>query len=109
MDEIRQAQIKQLAAAADERWAAKPSYLDAPKETEASGEGAQLQQMAKEHLPKSFQNKTSSPRIIVQPNETESSASNSRTKASKSESPWREARPEEQQAQPWNPKAASRG
>jgi len=30
LDEIRQAQVKQLAAQADARWASKPSYLDAP-------------------------------------------------------------------------------
>jgi NADH dehydrogenase [ubiquinone] 1 alpha subcomplex assembly factor 2 len=30
LDEIRQAQVKLLAAQADARWASKPSYLDAP-------------------------------------------------------------------------------
>jgi NADH dehydrogenase [ubiquinone] 1 alpha subcomplex assembly factor 2 len=30
LNEIRQAQVKQLAAQADARWASKPSYLDAP-------------------------------------------------------------------------------
>ena len=30
-DVIRQMQIKQLARAADERWASKPSYIDTPK------------------------------------------------------------------------------
>jgi NADH dehydrogenase [ubiquinone] 1 alpha subcomplex assembly factor 2 len=30
LDEIRQAQLKQLAAAADARWASIPSFLDAP-------------------------------------------------------------------------------
>ncbi|MCJ1290853.1 hypothetical protein MMC34_002395 [Xylographa carneopallida] len=33
----RQAQLKQLARLADERWAAKPSFLDAPKERSQPG------------------------------------------------------------------------
>ena len=32
-DEIRQAQVKLLAAQADARWASKPSYLDAPSKS----------------------------------------------------------------------------
>jgi NADH dehydrogenase [ubiquinone] 1 alpha subcomplex assembly factor 2 len=33
LDEIRQAQVKQLAAQADARWASKPSYLVAPSKS----------------------------------------------------------------------------
>ena len=33
----RQAQLKQLARLADERWASKPSFLDAPKDTAKPG------------------------------------------------------------------------
>jgi NADH dehydrogenase [ubiquinone] 1 alpha subcomplex assembly factor 2 len=36
LDEIRQAQMKQLAAAADARWASKPSFLDAPSKQQPS-------------------------------------------------------------------------
>jgi NADH dehydrogenase [ubiquinone] 1 alpha subcomplex assembly factor 2 len=36
LDEIRQAQMKQLAAAADARWASKPSFLDAPLKQQPS-------------------------------------------------------------------------
>jgi NADH dehydrogenase [ubiquinone] 1 alpha subcomplex assembly factor 2 len=41
LDEVRQVQIKQLAAAADARWAAKGSYLDSPAKQQAIT-GAQL-------------------------------------------------------------------
>ncbi|MCJ1282719.1 hypothetical protein MMC26_002044 [Xylographa opegraphella] len=37
LDIQRQAQLKQLARLADERWAAKPSFLDAPKERSQPG------------------------------------------------------------------------
>jgi NADH dehydrogenase [ubiquinone] 1 alpha subcomplex assembly factor 2 len=42
LDEIRQAQLKQLAAAADARWASKPSFLDAPSKQQQSSIASML-------------------------------------------------------------------
>lgn len=85
-DLIRQAQIKQLARLADERWASKPSFLDKPKtqqpapplDTSDASTNARS-----EHVPTAAQGTSAPKESTPQPE-----AASAQTKTTKPENPW---------------------
>ncbi|KAL4896795.1 hypothetical protein BDV59DRAFT_171562 [Aspergillus ambiguus] len=105
-DLIRQAQIKQLARLADERWASKPSYLDKPQ-TQSPGPATGTSD-ATLNPPVRQENDvatSSTPADAVPESKTDDSA------PAKDKDPWAKARggpSENWQPESWAPKTAQR-
>ncbi|KAF1992577.1 hypothetical protein K402DRAFT_416224 [Aulographum hederae CBS 113979] len=118
-DIVRQARMKQLAAAADARWASQPSYLDPPSKTQPipglafgdSGrptgrnadnmDGAQDQEQQNSTVDGQTQ-----PRVYGKPNQRFEEFEKEEVKAN----PWKSGKKETagQEPAPWTPKTARR-
>lgn len=116
LDEIRQAQLKQLAAAADARWAAKPSALDPPPQPEPAPQlqprdpAANAPQTEPEER-EGVRNVAGAPNEVKASMEEQEKVDKGRFKGEKKEktpSPWDEAKSQEWQPAPWTPKIARR-
>jgi NADH dehydrogenase [ubiquinone] 1 alpha subcomplex assembly factor 2 len=105
LDEVRQVQLKQLAAEADARWASKPSFLSAPSKQpdtitsmlQDPGGGADR-----------MENRS---QVVRNTSSGEGRAANSPTKGKSpsKESPWKKfGKDAEQQPEPWAPKLVKR-
>jgi NADH dehydrogenase [ubiquinone] 1 alpha subcomplex assembly factor 2 len=96
-DIVRQEQIKLLAAKADAKWAAQPSYL-LPPDQQASP-GADLEKMAKLALPQQARDS---------PATTSGNGGNVDAKQPPKPSPWRKASKTMDEPEPWSPKTMKR-
>ncbi|KAK0637754.1 NADH-ubiquinone oxidoreductase assembly factor N7BML [Lasiodiplodia hormozganensis] len=117
LDEIRQAQLKQLAAAADARWAAKPSALDPPPQPEPTPQlqsrdpAANAPQTEPEER-EGVRNVAAAPNQVKARMEDQENVDKGRSKGEKKKektpSPWDEAKSQEWQPAPWTPKITRR-
>jgi hypothetical protein len=95
---VRQEQMKLLAAKADARWAAQPSYLLPPGQQASLG--ADLDRMAKLALPQSSEENTV---------DVNSEGPGSAAKPVSKPSPWKkESKKTMDEPEAWNPKTAQR-
>ncbi|KAF2092139.1 hypothetical protein K490DRAFT_31916 [Saccharata proteae CBS 121410] len=106
LDEIRQVRMKQLAAEADARWAAKPSALDPPDKS-------QPQAALSPRDPAGYVGQTEPEdregvrNAVGNPEEVAQSAKKGETKE-KEPAPWQTQQSEEWQPAPWTPKVVKR-
>ena len=105
-DVIRQMQIKQLARAADERWASKPSYLDTPK-TQQPGPAMQSSDATLKGPSESAQ-----PTQAEGTKQTAAPSQQQTQKSTNKEDPWQKAKAgnpgDSWQPEAWTPTAARR-
>ncbi|KAJ5871412.1 uncharacterized protein N7529_003765 [Penicillium soppii] len=103
-DLVRQAQIKQLARLADERWASKPSYLDKPKNQQAPAQFSETpvnETTANAAHPASEPPASTSPETTPQPQPVSTERN-----TPKGENPWAQASKANPGAE-WQPEAWS--
>ncbi|OJD29188.1 nadh:ubiquinone oxidoreductase subunit [Diplodia corticola] len=116
LDEVRQAQLKQLAAAADARWAAKPSALDPPPQPQPAPQPEQRDTAAGTsqtvfEQAQGVRNVAGAPDEVKASTKGQENVDKGRFKGEtkqKTPGPWEEAKSQEWQPEPWTPKLAPR-
>ncbi|KAJ6099608.1 hypothetical protein N7467_001143 [Penicillium canescens] len=105
-DLVRQAQIKQLARLADERWASKASFLDKPK-TQQGGTATQPGGPSLNHPTANTQTAQDAPASTAPPNAPQADPASTKPETKKEENPWAKASKnnpgEEWQPEAWSP------